>query len=76
MYWPVYDQWANPKGKDMAFKIHNIEKWLHPTVFYENLEKLGKSGYSLDMISDKMISEAKFENQNIQVSKMEVLTRY
>lgn len=69
MYWPVYDQWASPKGKDMAFKIHNIEKWLHPTVFYENLEKLGKSGYSLDMISDKMISEAKFENQNIQISK-------
>ncbi|WP_267402740.1 MULTISPECIES: glycosyl hydrolase [unclassified Chryseobacterium] len=69
MYWPVYDQWASPKGKDMAFKIHNIEKWLHPTVFYENLEKLGKSGYSLDMISDKMIGEAKFENQNIQVSK-------
>lgn len=69
MYWPVYDQWANPKGKDMAFKIHNIEKWLHPTVFYENLEKLGKSGYSLDMISDKMICDAKLENQNIQVSK-------
>lgn len=69
MYWPVYDQWASPKGKDMAFKIHNIEKWLHPTVFYENLEKLGKSGYSLDMISDKMIDEAKSENQTIQVSK-------
>jgi len=69
MYWPVYDQWASPKGKDMAFKIHNIEKWLHPTPFYEDLEKLGKSGYSLDMVSDKMIDEAKFENQNIQVSK-------
>lgn len=69
MYWPVYDQWANPKGKDMAFKIHNIEKWLHPTAFYENLEKLGKSGYSLDMISDKMIGEAQLENLNIQVTK-------
>ncbi|KIC62757.1 glycosyl hydrolase [Chryseobacterium taiwanense] len=69
MYWPVYDQWASPKGKDMAFKIHNIEKWLHPTVFYENLEKLGKSGYSLDMVSDKMIDEAKSENQTIQVSE-------
>lgn len=69
MYWPVYDQWASPKGKDMAFKIHNIKKWLHPTAFYENLEKLGQSGYSLDMISDQMISEAKFENQNIQVAK-------
>ncbi|WP_326984007.1 glycosyl hydrolase [Chryseobacterium sp. MYb264] len=69
MYWPVYDQWASPKGKDMAFKIHNIEKWLHPTAFYENLEKLGKSGYSLDIISDKMIDEAKLDHQNIQVSK-------
>lgn len=69
MYWPVYDQWASPKGKDMAFKIHNIKRWLHPTPFYENLEKLGKSGYSLDMISDKMINEAKVENQNIQVAK-------
>jgi hypothetical protein len=69
IYWPVYDQWASPKGKDVAFKIHNIEKWLQPTEFYKNLDKLGKSGYSLDMASDKMISEAKLDNQNIQVSK-------
>ncbi|KQK25486.1 glycoside hydrolase [Chryseobacterium aquaticum] len=69
MYWPIYDQWASPKGKDVAFKIHNIEKWLQPTEFYKNLDKLGKSGYSLDMASDKMISEAKLDNQNIQVSK-------
>lgn len=69
MYWPVYDQWANPKGKDIAFKIHNIEKWLHPTAFYRNLDKLGKSGYSLDMVSDRMIGEARSGNQKIQVSK-------
>lgn len=69
MYWPVYDQWANPKGKDMAFKIHNIEKWLQPTEFYKNLTKLGKVGYSLDMVSDKMIGEAKSENQRIQMEK-------
>ena len=69
MYWPIYDQWANPKGKDIPFRIHNIEEWLHPTAFYKNLEKLGKAGYSLDMVSDKMIGEAQFENQNIQVAK-------
>lgn len=69
MYWPIYDQWANPKGKDIPFRIHNIEEWLHPTAFYKNLEKLGKAGYSLDMVSDKMIGEAQFENQNIQVTK-------
>ncbi|WP_370895890.1 glycosyl hydrolase [Chryseobacterium gossypii] len=69
MYWPVYDAWSNPKGKDMAFKIHNIDKWLHPTPFYHNLMKLGKMGYSLDMVSDKMINGAGSEDQKIRISK-------
>lgn len=69
MYWPVYDQWSKSKGKDVTFKIHNIDQWLQPTLFYENLTKLGKIGYSIDMVSDQMIGQAKFENQNIQVAK-------
>ncbi|MDQ0593881.1 hypothetical protein QFZ37_002250 [Chryseobacterium ginsenosidimutans] len=69
MYWPIYDQWASPKGKDVTFKVHNVEKWLKPTPMYKNLNILNKMGYSLDMISDKMISESKSENQKIQVSK-------
>ncbi|MCI3935817.1 glycoside hydrolase [Chryseobacterium aahli] len=69
MYWPIYDQWASPKGKDVTFKVHNVEKWLVPTPMYENMNKLSKMGYSLDMISDKMIDESKSENQKIQVSK-------
>ncbi|AZA51532.1 glycosyl hydrolase [Chryseobacterium sp. G0201] len=69
MYWPIYDQWASSKGKDIAFKVHNVEKWLQPTPFYEDLKKLGKMGYSLDMISDKMINESKSENQKIQTAK-------
>lgn len=68
MYWPIYDQWANPKGKDMAFKVHNVEKWLQPTLFYQDLTKLSKMGYSLDMISDKMIGESTFQNQRIQTT--------
>ena len=69
IYWPIYDQWASPKGKDVTFKVHNVEKWLQPTPMYKNLNKLSKMGYSLDMISDKMIDESKSENQKIQVSK-------
>jgi len=69
MYWPIYDQWASPKGKDIAFKVHNVEKWLQPTPFYEDLKKLGKMGYSLDMISDKMINESKSDNLKIQTGK-------
>jgi len=69
MYWPVYDQWTSPKGKDVTFKVHNVEKWLVPTPMYRNLNTLSKMGYSLDMISDKMIGESKSENQKIQFSK-------
>jgi len=69
MYWPIYDQWANPKGKDVAFKVHNVEKWLQPTPMYKNLTELSKMGYALDMISDKMIGESKSENQQIQTVK-------
>lgn len=69
MYWPVYDQWASPKGKDATFKVHNVKKWLVPTPMYRNLNTLSKMGYSLDMISDKMIGESKSENQKIQFSK-------
>lgn len=69
MYWSIYDQWASPKGKDVTFKVHNVEKWLVPSPMYENMNKLSKMGYSLDMISDKMIDESKSENQKIQVSK-------
>lgn len=69
VYWPIYDQWANPKGKDIAFKVHNADKWLQPTPMYKNITKLSKMGYSLDMISDKMIGESKSENQKIQTVK-------
>lgn len=69
MYWPIYDQWASPKGKDVTFKVHNVEKWLQPTMMYKNLTELSKIGYSIDMVSDKMISESKSEYQNIQLTK-------
>jgi hypothetical protein len=69
MYWPIYDQWASPKGKDVTFKVHNVEKWLQPAPMYENLTKLNKMGYSLDMISDKMIGESESKNRKIQIAE-------
>ncbi|SMO41180.1 Glycosyl hydrolases family 2, sugar binding domain [Chryseobacterium rhizoplanae] len=69
IYWPIYDQWANPNGKDIAFKVHNVEKWLQPTPMYKNLTNLSKMGYSLDMISDKMIGESQSESGKIQITK-------
>ena len=67
-YWPVYDSWANPKGLDMAFGIHQIDNWLCPTDFYTNATVLHAQGYSLDFSSDKMLAGAKVSNGEIKVT--------
>ncbi len=56
-YWPVYDAWSDPNGLDLPFKIHDIDKWLYPTSFYKNVEDLQRKGFSLDFVSDKMMSD-------------------
>jgi hypothetical protein len=68
-YWPVYDAWNNPKGMDMPFKVHDVDVWLHPTAFYKNLTQLQGEGYSIDFVSDKMLSEASANNGVLKVSK-------
>jgi hypothetical protein len=68
IYWPVYDVWHNAKGMDMPLKVHDVDKWLHPTHFYKNVEALQDSGYSLDFASDKMLAEAKVSNGLISIS--------
>ncbi len=42
---------------DFPFAIHSIDKWLHPTPFYKNVVDLQKKGFSIDFVSDKMISD-------------------
>lgn len=69
VYWPVYDVWHNAKGMDMPLKVHDIDEWLHPTPFYKNLTELQGKGYSVDFVSDKMLSEALVNNGVLQVTK-------
>lgn len=61
IYWPVYDAWGNPKGKDMPLKVHDIDKWLHPTAFYKSAVKLEEEGYSFDFISDHLLQNIRYE---------------
>lgn len=68
IYWPVYDEWYDPKGMDMPFKVHDVDKWLHPTSFYKNVVALQNAGYSLDFASDKMLAEATVHNKLISIS--------
>jgi hypothetical protein len=68
-YWPVYDAWNTAKGMDMPLKVHDIDVWLHPTPFYKNLTQLQGKGYSLDFVSDRMLSSAMSDNGVLHVTK-------
>lgn len=68
LYWPVYDAWQNSKGKDMPFRIHNIDDWLQPTSFYKAVHKLQQEGYSVDFVSDKMIQQSEYKNEQITIT--------
>jgi len=68
MYWPVYDVWANPEGMMEMISVHHVDHWLHPTQFYKQTSGLIEKGYSVDFISDKMISGAKSSKGQIMTS--------
>ena len=56
VYWPVYDIWMNPDDADLQLTIHSIDKWLYPAPFYSDVKELMKGGYSLDFVSDNLLS--------------------
>ncbi|HEX8531489.1 MAG TPA: glycosyl hydrolase, partial [Cytophagales bacterium] len=58
VYWPIYDVWSKPEGREMLIKVHDIDQWLHPTPFYGQVTGLMKAGYSLDFASDRMLAGA------------------
>ena len=55
VYWPVYDQWNDPKGLEKLFAINAVGNWLNSTSFSNLILDLGRAGYSSDIVSDKMI---------------------
>jgi hypothetical protein len=59
VYWPIYDVWSKPEGREMLIKVHDIDAWLHPTPFYGQVKGLMKVGYSLDFVSDAMLAAAR-----------------
>jgi hypothetical protein len=58
IYWPVYDVWNNPKGMDMALKVHDTNVWLQPSTFYKDVKSLQKVGYSIDYVSDNLLRKS------------------
>ncbi|WP_223815914.1 glycosyl hydrolase [Adhaeribacter rhizoryzae] len=68
IYWPVYDFWNQPEGRERLITVHAIDEWLHPTPFYKQVKNLMTTGYSLDFVSDKMLAAAEVKNGNIQTA--------
>ena len=65
VYWPIYDVYAEPKGTEKMIKVHDIDEWLHPTEFYKQSKELMEVGYSLDFVSDKMLTDARVQEGKI-----------
>jgi hypothetical protein len=71
LYWPYSDvrYYAPPKEKlDLMLTIHSIPEWLQPTPFYKNATKLMDSGYSIDFVSDMLLSRSEVINGLVKVA--------
>jgi len=68
LYWPVFDDWDDPKGRLMTFTVHDVDKWLQPTDFYKNVKVLQEVGYTFDFISDNLLKNAAVSDGLINTS--------
>jgi len=69
IYWPIYDVWNNSKGMEMTLKVHDVDKWLHPTSFYKLCKQLSKIGYSFDFASDRLLRKTTVNNKLLSTSE-------
>lgn len=69
IYWPAHDIWRDTGRLDKQVTVHNIDGWLHPTPFYRMTKQLMKSGYLVDFVSDRLISELSVNNALISANQ-------
>jgi hypothetical protein len=62
IYWPLHDYWMTTNHENIMLTIHDIDKWLHPTEFYQLTEELISEGYCVDFISDRLIETMSTRN--------------
>lgn len=68
IYWPAHDVWSKPEGMEQMIKVHDIDEWLHPSPFYQQVKQLMQQGYSLDFASDKMLQKARAEKGKVMTA--------
>jgi hypothetical protein len=65
LYFPIQDIWHDGSEGLPLFTMHNQEKWLQPTAFYEAAMDLWKAGIPCDFVSDRMLADLKVEDGQI-----------
>jgi hypothetical protein len=65
LYWPIYDQWADPRGMQQDMVVHKGANWIKERPFGEAAEQLWKKGYTFDYISDRQLPGASVKDGRI-----------
>ncbi|MDB4889604.1 MAG: glycoside hydrolase family 2 sugar binding protein [Gemmatimonadetes bacterium] len=55
LYWPIADNWHDATGRRMDFRVHD-PKWFHDKPFGKLARQLHESGYGVDYVSDRQLS--------------------
>jgi alpha-L-rhamnosidase len=68
LYWPIYDQWQNPKGLRQRMQVENVAEWFFPTPFGQAAKWLEEQGYACDYISDRQLADCHVAEGRIQTT--------
>ncbi|MFD2936930.1 glycosyl hydrolase [Spirosoma flavum] len=69
VYFPIHDLWttqAKSAGGIHQLEVHHVERWLLPQPFGQLCEQLSTRGYSIDYISDGLLSSLTASKQGIR----------
>ncbi|MEK7952212.1 glycosyl hydrolase [Luteolibacter soli] len=65
LYFPIHDIWSDGSEGLPLFTMHNQDKWLQPTEFYQAAMDLWKAGIPCDFVSDRMLDDIKVEDAQL-----------
>jgi len=68
LYLPIYDFWQKAGELSMPFSVHNQDKWLRNSSFYKAAMTMWNRGYTFDVVSDRFLTKARFENGKVLLS--------
>ncbi len=63
LYLPIYDKWQTPAGLMMPFETEG--RWMESLPFHEVAMELWKNRFGFDVVSDRLLADAKMERSNV-----------